>query len=398
MFRYIMKRVGLIVLTLFITLSIAFFMIRLMPDSNVLEDPTIPPETIQRLKEKYGYDKPLHTQYFIWFQNILPHFEDVIVTISDAEDVTSPYYGMEVGAVVGREFVLTDWGDSLKLQVGTPVFDYISERIPISMLLNILSLFISIPLGIFFGTLSALRKNKLTDHTISISIIFFISVPSFVLASLMQYFLGGQLGWFPYVFDSNIPLALNYFFSGQGLPYFTEVSGVFHLVNAESIDVATGAYVSAADIIFWPAYIEMFKSIVMPVLALSFGSIAGLARVTRAELTEVITSDFMMLAKSKGLTRMQATLRHAFRNSMIPLVGMIIAMFVGILGGSLIIENIFSINGVGSISFKAINAKDFNVFLASMAFYSSISLFTVLVVDILYGVVDPRIRLGGIRG
>lgn len=391
--KYLLTRIGLIFLTLFITITVAFFIIRLMPDGKLADDPSIPEEVIERLNQKYGYDKPISTQYILWLGTILPHNEEIVCSITNVSDDTHECFGEEAGKSIGNQFVWTDWGESIKLRPGTPVFDYISEKIPVSMMLNIFALLISIPIGLFFGTVAALRKNTLTDHTISINVIILISVPSFVMASLMQYFVGFKLGLVPFVFDTNIPDVINSVLSGNGLPYFNILNN--GMITPEGIDVKTGEYVLAENITFWPVYKKMLASMVMPILALSFGPIAGLTRYTRAELTEVLTSDFMMLAKSKGLTRTQATIRHGFRNSMVPLVGMLVGMFVGILGGSLIIERIFSINGMGGVTLESITAKDFSITLAMMVFYSSISLFTILLVDVLYGVVDPRIRLGG---
>lgn len=134
---------------------------------------------------------------------------------------------------------------------------------------------------------------------------------------------------------------------------------------------------------------------ILPVISMSFGSIAGYARYTRAELTEVLTSDFMLLARTKGLTRAQATIRHAFRNSLVPIFPMLLGEILSVLSGSMIIESIFSINGVGSLFLDSITARDYDVFQFVGMFYILIGLVGGLVVDISYGLVDPRIRMGG---
>ena len=138
----------------------------------------------------------------------------------------------------------------------------------------------------------------------------------------------------------------------------------------------------------------MLRSIVLPVVALALGPIATITRYLRGELVETLGSDFMLLAQTKGLTRVQATVRHAFRNSCIPLVNIVIPMFTNILGGSLVVETIFSIPGVGGIMINSINANDYSLTVAVLIFYSLVSLATMLIVDISYGIVDPRIRLG----
>jgi ABC-type dipeptide/oligopeptide/nickel transport system permease component len=129
-------------------------------------------------------------------------------------------------------------------------------------------------------------------------------------------------------------------------------------------------------------------------MSLSFGTIAGFTRYTRAELTEVLTSDFMLLARTKGLTRTQATIRHALRNAMVPIFPMIFGEFIGFLSGSLIIEGIFSIPGVGGLYINSINSQDYNFFMLLTAFYTFIGLAAGIMVDISYGIIDPRIRMG----
>jgi ABC-type dipeptide/oligopeptide/nickel transport system permease component len=139
---------------------------------------------------------------------------------------------------------------------------------------------------------------------------------------------------------------------------------------------------------------KTFVSLIPAIMSLSFGTIAGFTRYTRAELTEVLTSEFMLLARTKGLTRTQATIRHALRNSMVPIFPMIIGEFIGILSGSLVIEGIFSIPGVGGLYVNSINSQDYNFFMLLTAFYTFIGLAAGILVDISYGIIDPRIRMG----
>ena len=140
----------------------------------------------------------------------------------------------------------------------------------------------------------------------------------------------------------------------------------------------------------WP----MFVSMLMPVLSLSFGTIAGFTRTTRAELTEVLTSEFMLLARTKGLTRAQATIRHAMKNCMVVVLPAIFGNFIGVLSGSLIIEKIFAIPGVGALYLNAINGRNYPMFILLTVFYTAIGLVASIVVDISYGFIDPRIRMG----
>ena len=145
----------------------------------------------------------------------------------------------------------------------------------------------------------------------------------------------------------------------------------------------------AADLATWKDYI-------IPVVALSVGPIAGLTRITRAELTEVLTSEYLLLARTKGLNRFQATIRHALRNSMLPLVPSIIGSFIGIMFGSLVIEQIYGIKGVSGILISTLSETnpDHDLAMAALSFYTIIGLVSTLLVDLAYGVVDPRIRMG----
>ena len=241
-----------------------------------------------------------------------------------------------------------DWGTSEKLYIGRDVWQVFVEKLPASMIVNLYSIIWTIPVGIALGIWAALKKNTWIDYTISTLTMVVISVPSFVYAFLIQYILCFKLRLFPFVMK-------------PGTDYFS-----------------------------W----EMFKSIVPPILALSFGVIAGFTRTTRAELTEVLTSEFMLLARTKGLTKTQATVRHALRNCFVVVVPAIFGEFIGIIGGSLIIERIFSIPGVGGLTLNAITGLDYNIFMLSTCFYTAIGLAAGLVVDISYGFIDPRIRMG----
>jgi ABC-type dipeptide/oligopeptide/nickel transport system permease component len=258
----------------------------------------------------------------------------------------------QYGIYLKNVFTELDFGTSWYIQYRVPALEVITSRLLPTVLVNLYSLLFSTPLGIAFGIYAAIKKNKWQDHVISTAVIMFVSIPSYVYAFLVQYVFGYLLDWFPLTVYS-LADAGNSWFSG-----------------------------------------DMFYSMVLPVLALSFGSIAGLCRFTRAELTESLTSDYMLLARTKGLTRSQATTRHALKNAMVPILPSIIAGFIGILGGSMIIEQIFSIPGVGQLYIKSINLRDYDVFMIDCIFYTFIGLLSGIVVDISYGFIDPRIRMG----
>ncbi len=243
-------------------------------------------------------------------------------------------------------------GVSWKIQRTISVSSMIVSKLPPTVILNFYSLILSIPIGIALGIFAALKKNKWQDHFISTIVMLFVSVPSFVYAFLLQYIMSHKLGWFPLI----IP----------------------------SLEDAGGSWFS----------FTMFKGMVLPILALSFGTIAGLTRFTRAELTETLTSDYMLLARTKGLTRSQAVTRHALKNAMVPILPSIISSFISILSGSLIIEGIFAVPGIGGLYIKSINMLDYDVFMGCNVFYVFVGLAAGIVVDLSYGFLDPRIRMG----
>lgn len=237
-----------------------------------------------------------------------------------------------------------NWGVSVVYEVGQNPWTILTRFIPFTISINRWPLLIATPLGFLFGIIAALRKNKPTDYIISLLVMICISVPSFVFVTLLM------------INASNMGLPIQF---------------------------------RAADQANWKDYI-------IPVIALSVGPIASLTRITRAELTEVLTSEYLLLARTKGLNRFQATIRHALRNSLLPLVPSIIGSFVGIMFGSLVIEQIYGIKGVGGILLTAISETqpDHDLAMAALSFYTIIDLVTILIVDLAYGIVDPRIRMG----
>lgn len=257
-------------------------------------------------------------------------------------------YMVQFGIFMRDVLTKFDWGISDKLFFGQDVVQIFSRRLPATVIVNLYSILFSIPIGIGLGVFAALKKNTWADYLISTLTMVVISVPSFVYAFIIQYLFSYKLGWLPFLMKS-------------GTDWFSP---------------------------------SMFVSMLPAVMALGFGTIAGFTRTTRAELTEVLTSEFMLLARTKGLTRAQATIRHALRNCFVVVVPAIIGEFIGILGGSLIIERIFSIPGVGRLTIDAINAQDYPIFMLTTCFYTAVGLAANLVVDISYGFIDPRIRMG----
>lgn len=312
--KYVLQRVGAMLITLFFVMSLSFMVIRLMPMS-LFENPEVPKEIQEKLEDKFHLNDPLPVQYF---------------------------YFME-GIITGLDF-----GISVKLRPGLDVWGIIVSRLPPTMLINFISLFISIPLGLMFGIIAALKRNTWIDTVISVFVILFISVPSFVFASLLQYVLTFIFPIFPTLYEST----------------------------------AT-------------TFGQMMHSLTLPIIALSLSPIATLTRYLRGELIENISSEYILLARTKGLTRAQAIVRHAFRNSMMPITSTLVSLITGIMGGSLVVESMFAIPGTGGMLVKSIFAGDHFLTVAILIFYSAISLTTILVVDLSYSLIDPRVRVGG---
>lgn len=275
-----------------------------------------------------------------------PH-TTVVEARREAAGYNEPYL-VQFGIFLRDVVLRWDWGLSDSLFFGQEVWSIFLGKLPASMIVNFYSIILSIPLGIGLGILAALRKNTWVDYTISTGTMVVISVPSFVYAFIIQYVFCYKLGWLPFLMKA-------------GTDWFS---------------------------------LDMFISILAPIMSLAFGTIAGFCRTTRAELTEVLTNEFMLLARTKGLTKAQATIRHALRNCFVVIVPGIFGEFIGILGGSLVIERIFSIPGVGGLTLNAINARDYPIFMLTTVFYTAIGLAAGLVVDISYGFIDPRIRMG----
>ena len=316
MTKYVIKRILLMFLTLFVIMTMCFVLIKLLPLPAVREmgrDINL----IMAKREQMGYNKPIMVQYFLFWKSIVTAW---------------------------------DWGVGEQMYEGLSVWNVLISKLPYTVLVNLYSILIAIPLGLMLGIYAALKKNRWQDHLISTLVVVFISVPSYVYAFLVQYLFCFRLGWFP--------------------------------LTLESLDNAS--LFSA----------RMFRSMFPAIMSLGFGVVAGLTRYTRAELSEVLTGDYMLLARTKGLSKAQAISRHALRNAMVVILPMIIGEFIDILGGSLIIENIFAIPGIGNLYISSINVRDYNFFMALTVFYTFIGLASGIIIDISYGFIDPRIRMG----
>ena len=331
MFKYVSKRLGLMLFTFFIIFTMCFVLIKLLPiPTNAL--PGQDPEIVMKTLEGRGWITNIREgENGVWEYDRVP-----ILT----------QYGTYIKRIVtkGDFGIVTTYGEYLNMNI----WEVFTSHLPPTILINIYSTLIGVPIGLGLGILAALKKNKWQDQVINIFVILLISVPSIVLALMIQYVFCFKLGWFPLTMSTSNE-------------YFT-----------------------------W----EVFHSMLPAVFALCLGSIAGYARYTRAELSEVLTGEFMLLARTKGLTKRQAIYRHAMRNSMVVIFPSILSEFVSVLSGSLIIEKMFAINGVGGLYLNSITFQDYDFFMLLSGFYTLVSLTAGIVIDISYGFIDPRIRMG----
>ena len=268
-------------------------------------------------------------------------------------------YGLDRPIIVGyfdwfKKLVVLDFGVSRK--DGRPVSGRIAEALPITLALNIISMIIMYIISIPMGIVSALKKDTAFDRITSLALFILYSLPSFWIGLLLLLFLSGG------EFLNLFPLGGLVSDWAENLPFFGRVLNVaWHLV--------------------------------LPVATLTYGSFAFLSRYTRANMLEVINQQYITTARAKGLTEKRVIFVHAFKNSLVPLVTLMATLLPGLLGGSVIVESIFSVPGMGMLAFEAILARDIPVIMAITSISAALTLMGILLADILYSIVDPRIRL-----
>ncbi len=305
MVKYIIKRVFYLLLTLFIIASATFFLMKLMPGTP-FNNPKIPAEQLAALKKANGLDKPVYVQYLKYL----------------------------AGVIHG------DFGTSYQF-TGQSVSHLIASRVGPSLQIGAQAMILGTLLGILLGAIAAIRANTWVDSVATIFAILGRSIPNFVFAALLQFWLAYKSHMFP--------------------------------------------------IALW----DGFTSSVLPTLALSMAPLAQTARFMRTEMVDVLNSDYIELARSKGESEWQVVAKHALRNSMIPIVTIIGPMAVDLMVGSLVVENIFAIPGIGEQFVRSILTNDYPTIMGLTMLYSVMLVVVLLVVDILYGFIDPRIRLAG---
>ena len=309
--RYILKRLTLMLMTLLIVISVTFFLVRLLPGSP-FNDEKLSPQQVEMINKQYGLDAPVPVQYVKYMKGVFT-------------------------GDLGRSFKY----DNKKVE------DLISTRLKPSAMLGAQALIIGSTVGLTLGIIAALKKNTFWDYLATVISVLGVSVPSFVLAALLQLYLSTKHQIFPVTW---------------GMP----IGSDFRYV--------------------WT---------VLPSIALAFFSIASIARFTRTELVEVLNADYIVTAKSKGLTKAAVIIKHALRNALIPVVTMLGPLTVGLLTGSLVVEKVFAVPGLGDLLVSSITTNDLFCISGVSIFYSALYIGVILLVDVLYGVIDPRIRVAG---
>ena len=304
MFRYIMKRIGYMFITLFIVISVVFFLVRLLPGTPFNEE-KLNAEQIAQLQAQYGLDDPVPVQYVRYL----------------------------TGVFQGK------LGISFK-QAGQTVEGIIKLRIGPSAMLGTQALVLGSVVGLILGIVAALNRNSIWDYLCTILCVLGVSVPSFVVAATLQLYLGAKFRLFPITW---------------GVPLGSDLRSI----------------------------------------ALSFFTIANVARFTRTELVEVLNSEYIITAKAKGLSKSTVILKHALRNALIPVITVLGPLAAGLLTGSLVVEKVFAVPGIGDLLVNAINTNDLFIISGVAIIYSAFYITVILIVDVLYGVIDPRIRLAG---
>lgn len=306
MAKYIGKRLLYMLISLWMIITATFFFMRIAPGNPFASEKKLPPEIEANLNAFYGLDKPWYAQYW-----------EYLVRIAN-----------------------WDFGPSFKYK-SQSVNDLINDGFPVSFMLGMEAIFIAVAVGVLLGIIAALKHNKWPDYSAMIIAVLGISVPSFIMASFLQYFLAIKMGIFP--------------------------------------------------IARW----ESFMHTILPALALASTPMAFIARLTRSSMLEVLANDYIKTAKAKGLSRGVITVKHTIRNALLPVVTYMGPLTAGILTGSFVIEKIFGIPGLGSHFVTSIGNRDYTVIMGVTVFYSILLLVSILLVDIAYGIIDPRIKLAG---
>ncbi len=303
--KYILKRLIISLITIWLIATASFFLLRTLPGNPFGTTELLSMDMQERMMAYYGLDRPLIEQYFTFMKNLVTKL---------------------------------DFGYSLKY-VGQSVNGIIAEKFPVSAQLGIASYLLSLPIGVLFGVIAARRRGRVVDYGLVGFSVLGVSVPVFILAALLQYVFAIKLGWFP--------------------------------------------------VARWGT----FKQMILPVVTLSLGSIASKTRTMRTLMLEVLTEDYIKTAKAKGLHTWRIVLSHEVRNAFIPMIPSLGMEIVSILMGSFVVEQIYAVPGIGAFFVTSVQSLDYTMTLGLTVFFGVFVVGANFLIDLIYGIVDPRIRI-----
>ncbi len=305
MFKHLLKKFLILLASLWVVVTLTFVLVHSIPGDPFTDEDTVPEEIIIQLNHYYGLDQPIWDQYKLYLNNVI--------------------HG--------------DFGYSFKY-IGRSANSIISDGFPISLTLGLEALCLAIPLGIILGSIAALKRGKWQDQLTMMAAVIGISVPSFILATILQYVFAMQLDLFP---------------------------------------VARWGTVQQS---------------ILPALALAAFPTAIVARLTRSNMVEVLQNDYILTARAKGLSTFQVVTKHALRNTLLPVISYLGPLSANVLTGSFVIEKIFGIPGLGQWFVMSVANRDYSLIMALTIFYSAFLMLSVFIVDIIYSALDPRIKTG----
>ena len=301
---YIIKRLLLAVVTVWLVITVTFFVMHAVPGGPFVGEKAVSETVRKAMEAKYGLDKPLFEQYATYLSDIITRF---------------------------------DFGPSLK-QRGRQVLDIISDGMKTSAYIGVIAAFIALGIGIVLGSIAALNRNKFIDRFIMVVTTAFVSMPSFIMGSLLLIVFAIKLEWFP----------------------------------------ANGA---------------AQYGLVLPIITLSLYPMAYITRLTRSSMLDVLGQDYIRTAKAKGVSRRKIIFGHAMKNSLIPVVTYFGPMLAYIVTGSLVVEQIFAVPGIGRAFVNSITGRDYTLLMGTTIILAALIVVMNLVSDILYKIIDPRITL-----
>ena len=304
MARYVAKRLLLGICAIFVLATITFFLMKIIPGNPFhRENKTLSAEQMAKLNEQFGLDKPLFQQYLTYMSR----------------------------AIRG------DFGESIKRQ-GTPVVHIIARSVPVTAKLGLVAFTVAITVGISFGVISALTKNRVINGSITVFATLGVSIPGFLLAIFLMLVFGVKLGWFQLI----------------GL--------------------------------------DTWKHYVLPAFALALSPISTITRLTRSSLMDVMSKDYITLARSKGTSELLVVVKHGLKNALLPVVTYCGTMLVGLLTGSFVIETLFSIPGIGSEFVRSVTNRDYTLIMGLTIFLGTLMIIMNIVADLVAAMIDPRIK------